>query len=377
MTNIDRQREQAATTPRLWVRLTKSCNNHCLFCHDAPAQDGSMIPEATIRDILSQGRRDKYSRVVLSGGEATLHPRFLDIVAYAKQIGYAPIQVVTNGRMFAYPDFLSAAINAGLGEITFSIHGHTPRLHDLQTRVPGSFEQALAGLRNAISSKRLVVNMDIVINKLNVRHLARILTFFHRIGIHEFDLLHIIPFGEAWSHRQEVFYAPAKNLTSLRRAFDVGNKLGLCLWTNRFPPAYLEGYENLIQHPHKLHDEVLGRKVMFDNFLRHGAVPDCRGLRCHDCFLGSFCADKRSLRERGSLTPRSLAPCLTHQQKPSARAYKPGKKGSPLVSLTDFFIRHRYFVKSLRCRSCCHDAACEGASCQLIREKGFKILRPR
>jgi MoaA/NifB/PqqE/SkfB family radical SAM enzyme len=375
----DPQREIAATTPRLWVRLTKSCNNHCFFCHDTPAQDGSAVLETHIRSILDKGRRQKYVRVVLSGGEATLHPRFPDIVAYARKKGYQHIQIITNGRMFAYKDFLEAAVGSGLTEATFSIHGHTARLHDMQTRVPGSFEQALSGLRNALASQKLIVNMDIVINRTNVRYLDEILTFFCRIGIREFDLLHIVPFGEAWTSRQKVFYAPAKAMAHLRRAFQVGKKLGLYLWTNRFPPAYLEGHEDLIQHPHKLHDEVLGRRDMFDNFLRHGAVPSCKGPRCIYCFMRSFCADLKLLRKKGVLSPLSPAPCLAPRHKPltAVKDYKTSCSGPCLDTMTDFYIKHRYFLKSLRCRSCRHDATCNGAPCQLIREKGFKILRPR
>lgn len=377
--DIQRQREQAATTPRLWIRLTRRCNNHCFFCHDTPAQDGSVIPQKDIRELLRQGRRQKYGRVVLSGGEATLHPHFLDMVAYAKKIGYQHIQVITNGRMFAYNDFLAVAIEAGLHEVTFSIHGHTARLHDKQTRVPGSFEQALAGLQHALSSGRLIVNMDIVINKSNIRHLASILTFFYHRGIHEFDLLHIVPFGEAWAHRQQVFYAPAKMISSLRRAFRVGKKLGLCLWTNRFPPAYLEGYEDLIQHPYKLHDEVMGRRDLFDNFLRHGAMPDCKGPRCAYCFLKSFCADLMSLRQKRILTTHPQAPCLVDRSKPltKPKSYRIGRNDFDMNSFLDFYIEGRYFVKSLRCGSCRYHKTCHGAPCLMIREKGFQILRPQ
>lgn len=374
----DPQREAAATTPRLWMRLTRRCNNHCLFCHDAPAQNGDILPLDEIRRQLKKGRRQGYRRVVLSGGEATLHPDFLEIIASARRAGFDHIQTISNGRMFAYKDYLTAAIQAGLKEITFSMHGHNARLHDALTRSPGSFRQALAGLKNAVQSERLIVSMDIVINRLNIRHLKNMIVFFYRLGIREFDLLNIIPFGEAWTHRQKLMYDPSKTLRELRQALDLGEKLSVCLWTNRFPPSFLEGYEKLIQHPCKLHDETGGRRLTFENFVRHGERPDCYGPRCSYCFLKSFCADIMLLRRQKSLSSLPEPRCLSAPGKniKEPTIFRLDHKAFRVKSFTEFFIRHRYFIKSLRCRSCVFNATCAGASCLTIREKGFKILRP-
>ena len=126
---------------RHWVRLTRVCNNRCRFCLDRPLQDGSVIPYGDILLDLERGRESGCERAVLSGGEATIHPRYHDIVRAARDMGYARVQTITNGRMFAYRQFLERALDAGLGELTFSLHGHTPALHDALTHTPGSFAQ--------------------------------------------------------------------------------------------------------------------------------------------------------------------------------------------------------------------------------------------
>ena len=58
------------------------------------------------------------------------------------------VQTVTNGRMFQYPAFLGTAADNGLDEITFSLHGHTAKLHEGLTRTPGSFDQTVGGIDN-------------------------------------------------------------------------------------------------------------------------------------------------------------------------------------------------------------------------------------
>ncbi len=142
-------REEAASIKKHWIRLTRACNNHCLFCHDKDAQNGTAIPYNKLCRQILKGRQNGATRAVLSGGDPTLHPRLLDIISFAKSAGYGHIQLISNGRMFSYNDFLEKAVVRGLNEVTFSIHGHTRELHDGLTGVPGSFDQALDGLKNA------------------------------------------------------------------------------------------------------------------------------------------------------------------------------------------------------------------------------------
>jgi uncharacterized radical SAM superfamily Fe-S cluster-containing enzyme len=43
---------------------------------------------------------------LLSGGEPTISPLFLDAVRYAREVGYTSVQAATNGTEFAQkPDF--------------------------------------------------------------------------------------------------------------------------------------------------------------------------------------------------------------------------------------------------------------------------------
>ena len=102
--------EHTAMERRRWVRLTRLCNNHCLFCHDSDVQDGTFVPTKDVMDEISRNPDDAASeRLVLSGGEPTMHPDFFDIIAHAKTVGYTRIQVITNGRAFAYKQFTAKA----------------------------------------------------------------------------------------------------------------------------------------------------------------------------------------------------------------------------------------------------------------------------
>lgn len=283
--------EQAAHEKRNWVRLSYDCNNACLFCLDSLAHDGTMRSNLDIKVQILEGRKKGAERLILSGGEPTMHPNFLDFVKLGRRAGYPKIQTVTNGRMFAYPEFLQQAADNGLDEVTFSLHGHTAKLHDGLVATPGAFAQETAGLKAALASGRFIVNIDIVINKRNVRHLPEMLETFIGWGVKEFDLLHIIPFGAAWGRaRDHLFYDLDGNEEFLHRALQYSRRPDIHIWLNRFPPPYTEGFEDLIQDPYKMNDEVRGRRDEYDRYLSTGEKLSCRQPeRCRYCYLQQLC----------------------------------------------------------------------------------------
>ncbi len=374
-------KEKAALQKRKWIRLTRVCNNKCVFCLDADQQDGSVISLFEIEEELKMGKKEGAERVVLSGGEPTLHPEFLRIIEIAKEMGYAHIQVVTNGRLFFYINFLYKAVKNGLNEITFSLHGHTQNLHETQTQTKGSFKQSVVGLMNALKFSNVIVNVDVVINKYNYKHLYEIINYFIHLGVEEFDLLQVMPFGRAWEKRKEVLYDIKQAYPYLRKVFELSKKPNVFLWTNRFPPTYLEGFEELIQHPYKLFDEVEGRRRMFEEFLKKGKRLQCYGERCNFCFLKEFCRDLVSFKKQKILKSKKWPKCIKKENEEETSHEKiltfseiVKKEKIELEKFVRFYIDYRYFLKGQNCEKCEFYKNCSGAPIEYVRKKGFKSL---
>jgi len=284
----DLAREEIASEARHWVRIARTCNNRCVFCLDSDVQDGTFVPRHEVEREIDRGLEIGARRLILSGGEATIHPDFLHLVRYGRSRGYSHVQTISNGRMFAYAGFTRKAVEAGLGEITFSMHGHTPDLQDELTGVPGSFAQTVAGITNAVASG-IVVSGDVVVNRRNVRHLRDILDLFVGLGVREFDILMVVPFGRASPRAEDgLLFDLGAEIAHVRRALDLSRDPTLHVWTNRMDPAFLEGYEHLIQDPHKLHDEVRGRVDILEDLL-DGRPMRCAGPRCSHCFIRRLC----------------------------------------------------------------------------------------
>jgi len=369
------QRKEVAQKKKFWLRLTNFCNNNCVFCLDSVHHNGTARSIAALKKELARGISEGSDKLILSGGEPTIHPEFLHIVELGKTMGYTRIQVVTNGRMFYYQDFLNQAAAAGVTEITFSMHGHTKSLYEKQSGIKGSFAQALGGLTNALNLSGLIINIDIVINKINYRYLEDIIRFYIARNITEFDLLQVTPFGSAWKNKDQVLYTIPAAAGYLKKAFQLQYEFpNIYIWTNRFPACFLEGFEELIQYPEKLKDEIRGRLSIFSRFIRRGELMPCFGAQCSYCFIEDFCKDLVRLKKEKQIVSKKTGGCI--QAHPSALKRFIMQNPIDINTFLDFFINERFFLKSLRCKQCKAYRVCDGAPIRLIQEKGFKILKP-
>ncbi len=293
-------RESVANVRKHWVRLVTACNSRCVFCLDTDTPRNMYLLEHDVHQELRRGREElNADKVILSGGEGSIHPKFIDFVRYAREIGYSRVQTVTNGYMFAKREFYLNAVEAGLGEITFSLHGHTPELHDRLTGVEGAFDRLMKGMIRARRDGRIIVNVDVCINKQNVAYIDQIVALCLSVGVNEFDLLHVIPQGAAFENRDELFYDPVEHLPRLQKVFRLNRHPNVVVWTNRFPVEFLEGLEDLIQDPHKMLDEVNGRRFQVRKYLDEGVPLECRQQeRCVHCFIEPFCTTADRVIER-------------------------------------------------------------------------------
>jgi uncharacterized radical SAM superfamily Fe-S cluster-containing enzyme len=96
------EKEDAAHQKRNWVRLTFDCNDRCVFCLDAHTHDGTNRSRDEVKAQILDGRRKGAERLILSGGEPTIHPDYVQFIKLGRMAGYKKIQTVTNGRLFAY-----------------------------------------------------------------------------------------------------------------------------------------------------------------------------------------------------------------------------------------------------------------------------------
>ncbi len=159
------------TNPDKFWQLKGGFNFSCLERRIKRFHDGKEEFLEDYRDVFD-----------ISGGEPTLSPHLIPLSKKINQLfPDSKIRCLTNGRNFFYAgyaeNFLKKIQNKF--ELIIPIHGHTPKLHDSITRVPGSFLQTVKGLKNIFQYKKHShhIEIRIIIHKQNYKFLKEILLF--------------------------------------------------------------------------------------------------------------------------------------------------------------------------------------------------------
>ena len=135
--------EEPRLTYVVW-ELTLRCDQRCVHCGSRAADERpSELTTAEALDLVRQLEELGPKEVTLIGGEAYLHPGFLEVVRAIKAAGIRP-SMTTGGRGLT-SDLAREMAAAGLFSVSVSIDG-TQATHDLIRATPGGFDSAVAAL---------------------------------------------------------------------------------------------------------------------------------------------------------------------------------------------------------------------------------------
>jgi uncharacterized radical SAM superfamily Fe-S cluster-containing enzyme len=145
------------------IDVTNRCNLSCPVCF-ADAGKGSEEPTLDQIKIMMQTLRDQRPvptpAVQLSGGEPTMRDDLPEIVALAKGMGFAQIQVATNDmKLAASLDLCKDLVRSGLSSVYLQFDGVTPEPYEtLRGRNLLPFKlQAIDNLRAARNMSMILV----------------------------------------------------------------------------------------------------------------------------------------------------------------------------------------------------------------------------
>ncbi|MCJ7479344.1 MAG: radical SAM protein [Candidatus Nanohaloarchaeota archaeon QJJ-7] len=186
-------------------QITYRCNENCISCIIPEEVYGREVPEKITELFLHQNEDDVIS---IGGGEPTLHDDILDILQKAREENPgATIFLVTNGRMFAYEEFVQELSELELGDfrLGISLYGHEAEVHEKVTRVEGSFRDTVQGIKN-LTAEGFEVEVRVVVHRLNHEHLPEIYSFVDEElpGISRLVFMNAKYSGRAYDNREEL-----------------------------------------------------------------------------------------------------------------------------------------------------------------------------
>ena len=188
-----------------YLELTPVCNNRCPGCgniyaiersrsrffgKNSVSLDGIAWHNLIVR-LASHAQQFK-----LTGGEATLHPDFAEIVHTVEDCG-VPFTLFTNGR-WPQPDAPLRLLRdtTTCEGLLISLHGPDAATHEAFSGVPGSFDETVANIRRA-ADVGLEVATSIVITLRNWNRIEETLDLALNLGANHVVCNRYISTGDA------------------------------------------------------------------------------------------------------------------------------------------------------------------------------------
>jgi molybdenum cofactor biosynthesis enzyme MoaA len=165
------------------LRLDTRCNSACAHCTvaDVPASE-ARSPNAALAELIAARKRG-CDELVFMRGEPTLRRDLPALAAAARRLGYRLVQIQTNGRMLAYPDYLDRLIEAGVDFFEVALFGATAATHDAISADAGAFEQTLAGLRGLAARPQVGHLVSVAVLAANLDELVGMAELVAGLGL--------------------------------------------------------------------------------------------------------------------------------------------------------------------------------------------------
>ncbi|RJQ31482.1 MAG: heme b synthase [Actinobacteria bacterium] len=190
---------QQPTTKRCLPRIiaweiTRSCNLTCKHCR-ASALHGPYPGELTTDEcynLVDEIVSFSNPIIILTGGEPLLREDIFAVASYAIKKGLRVV-MAPNGTLVT-KEIAKKMKEVGIPRISISIDFPNAEQHDNFRGVPGAFEGAVQGVKNAIKAG-VEVQINSTITKLNYKHLDQLLALAEELGAVAFHPFLLVPTG--------------------------------------------------------------------------------------------------------------------------------------------------------------------------------------
>lgn len=241
----------------LYLNVNNSCNNNCIGCAIDPIINKNIYRKfEEIKSELIKGKKQGYDIFHPIGGEITLNPDLLKILIAAKKIGYKII-FTSNGRIFSYKKY-SAKLKNLLDSINITLFGPCKEVHDKWTRVSGSFNQAIKGIKN-LKALGIYVCINIPVWKENLPIIFDYLKILKKYNINEIGILMLGPYGRL--KNKYLDYSPKiRDFSKLNEFITKANTLVETIDVEDFPLCFFR--KNVLNLPN-VHFQDISSNVYY------------------------------------------------------------------------------------------------------------------
>lgn len=229
------------------LKVGYSCNDACLHCVVDDFRDAlrhkSQNQDKTLQEIKAEmeNARSRGDRLVVTGGEPTIRPDFVEIIRYARELGYSVI-VQTNGRRLSNPKLVDELAHFDKVSYCIALHGPQAAIHDAITQRPGSFDETVQGFKN-LYQRGLPYTNKIVLSRLNYQVLPELCQFIIDLPATAVNIAFPHAQGRARKLWDQVVPRYEDVAPYVHRALGILIRAGIGASTESMPFCLMEGYE--------------------------------------------------------------------------------------------------------------------------------------
>lgn len=274
---------------RVDLKTGSLCNCNCCFCAQGDNRGFGNKEASELKNSLLLAAREGYAEVIFTGGEAAIRPDIIELVKYAKDLGFQRIQMQSNGRRFSDFSFCKDIISAGANEFALSLHGPNSKIHDDLTGAPGAFRESVRGLRNLkVLGKKVLANT--VITKKNYALLPQIAKLLVRLQVDQFQMAFVHVMGNARRNFESVVPRKLLVMPYVKRSLDVGINAGVWVMTEAIPYCLMSGYESYLAEDQMPDTKIFGLGHDVEDFTQ-ARKNECKikSKKCQECLYFDKC----------------------------------------------------------------------------------------
>lgn len=233
------------------IDIGYSCNNNCVFCVNERNNFKDIdLSTKEVKNMIGEVK-EFFDGIFINGGEPTIRKDIVELICYAKKIGFKAIMMISNARLFSYDNFCRHLYKAGLRLVFVTLQASNAKLHDSMTKIKGSFEQTINGIRN-LKRCGIEAYTNTVINTLNYKDLPQIPFLLSRLNVNFAKLSFIRIKGNAEKNRDWIVPRISEVVPYIRLAAENFIKLEEDFIIQEIPPCVMKTHIQYIRKGKKM-----------------------------------------------------------------------------------------------------------------------------
>ena len=179
---------------KLTICVTQTCEMDCKLCYaDCKNKAGQELSTDQWKTFIDELVANEFLHIFFEGGEPFDRPDFEELLAHVDRRLYVAIRTHAVGIDVARAKRLK---QLGVGRLYVDLFAAEPEIQDELTGSPGSYERAVAGMKNALAEGIKVTVLGILSRK-NHLHLQKYIDLAEQIGADQVGVLRLYPLGRA------------------------------------------------------------------------------------------------------------------------------------------------------------------------------------